>query len=156
MGISIKKSIKPTLQQDKLFKSYKAKFNVLIKRTKDKKITQFPSNWNKTIDNQTSKDSINIAFVTGPINDLSILDFDSEDSKTWFEKNICKLEDAKAHYVKTVNGYHLYFKYTKNLDELLAKYTKSKVKMILSLDLRSVGNCIFYGKGYELKKYERH
>ena len=144
------------LSNDVLFNQLNVKFPVEIKRnTHGKKDCKFPMKWKNIIDNACIGGfTDNIAFRTGKVNDITVLDFDDLDSVNWFEKNVAKIEDLKCHRVKTKQGIHLYFKYSAGLDYILAKRVKSKVKVIKCIDVRSEGNCIFYGKGYTLEKFE--
>lgn len=153
MGILVNK--KETLKNDVLFNKILTKFKVSIKRNKDgKKETVFPKNWNLIDSNTCDGNEKNIAFITGTINNITVIDFDDIESRNWFEENIGLFNKMKAHRVKTTNGYHLYFKYSLDLDRIISTYTKKKVKVIKNIDVRSNGNCIFYGNGYELEHYE--
>ena len=137
------------LTNDILFNSIEIKFPVQITRTKGKKNTQFPSKWNLINKNKCTGNEDNIAFRTGICNDITVIDFDNHESINWFENNVEKFQNVEGHRVKTTQGYHLYFKYSKELDELLASFTMKKVRVIGQIDIRSNGNCIFYGNGYK-------
>lgn len=143
------------LINDILFNSFEIKFPVEISRTKGKKNIQFPSKWNLTDKNKCTGNEDNIAFRTGICNDITVIDFDDQESIDWFNNNVDSFENVKGHRVKTTQGYHLYFKYSKELDELLASFTKKKVCVIKKIDIRSNGNCIFYGDGYNLEHFEK-
>jgi hypothetical protein len=145
-----------TLKNDALYNILTVKFPVEIKRKKDgKKEVKFYNKWQGITKNVCSGNETNIAFRTGINNDITVLDFDDEESVAWFILNVGEINSFKCHHVKTHQGIHLYFKYSKELDLLLASNSINKVKVIKAIDIRSEGNCIFYGKGYELIKFEK-
>ena len=139
------------LKNDFMFKTIESKCPVIIKRFKSgKKDVKFQMKWTGLKTNACVGNEKNIAFITGKENNLTVLDFDDEDSIEWFEENIADIDTLKCYYVKTFKGIHLYFNYSKELDILLAKFSKGRVNVIKNIDIRSEGGCIFYGAGYEL------
>ena len=143
-----------TITTDVLYNTYKVKFPVTIKRKSNgKKECTFPSDgWKHIVSNTCDGDEENIAFRTGKINNLTVIDIDDEKSYKYFQEHVDKVENLNCHLIKTTNGYHLYFQYSQELDDLLAENCKGKVKVIKSIDIRSENCVIFYGKGYKIKK----
>lgn len=142
---------------DVLYNEYKAKMPVSFKRASNGKKTdvRFPYKWKDITDNKCVGDEDNIAFKCGVENNLTVLDFDTTKAVQWFENNVYRFQHVQGHVVKTHNGYHLYYQYSQELEDVLAKHTSSKIGVVPGLDIRGKGNCIFYGKGYELKDYKQ-
>ncbi|KAJ3360556.1 hypothetical protein GGF32_008298 [Allomyces javanicus] len=96
----------------------------------------------------------NYALRAGQISDLTVVDLDkASDAKDcgieWWERNMYPLEEHPGILVKSTNGYHLYFKYSPDLNGLTGLFGAG-------VDIRNENNCIFAGKGYTVLKHRSH
>lgn len=103
-----------------------------------KKATNIPSNWTKLEKSKLGKGNV-LCVLTGLINDLTLIDFDSKEAYASFDKylidNMTKEERKKykeSYYaVRTGRGYHLYFKYEYRLP--------SKTGILPDVDIKNRG-----------------
>jgi P4 family phage/plasmid primase-like protien len=107
-----------------------------------KKNIKFPKEWqNFTIDNNIFKKSDNgLAFLTGKINDIIVIDIDNVDH---WKKILQKNKEEEPNTVKAISGsggIHLYFKYDENLENITSK-TQCFGKEY-DIDIRTNGGCI--------------
>lgn len=145
------------LKNDSLYNKYSIKFPVQIEREDNgKKKVMFPNCWKNIKKNTCLGNEQNIAFKTGKQNDLSVLDFDCNESIQWFEENFGDKDSLNCSIVKTFKGFHLYFKYTQDFENLIRDKIVKSVKMEKNIDYRGDKGIIFYGEGYELLKFEEN
>ena len=145
------------LLNDLLYKKYVVKFPVQIERDKNgKKNVKYPPSWKNIKRNTCLGNEANIAFRTGEVNDLSVLDFDCNESLKWFEENFGRKEDLGCSIIKTFKGFHLYFKYSPDFENLIKSKVVKSVKMEKNVDYRGDKGIIFYGENYNLLKFEEN
>lgn len=141
-----------TIKESVIWESLKAKFDVDIEYTNGKKkVSNMPKWTNIKTDVSTNRD--NVGIITGKINDITVIDLDIPkddeiDGISFFEENICKVNDCKFVVKTPRGGYHLYYKYCSKL-KTTAKIQKAK---LVSIDVRNDKGVIFGGKGYTIIK----
>jgi hypothetical protein len=112
-----------------------------------KHVTGMPKKW-QTITKSIYNGEQNYSILTGPINDIIVVDLDNKDGfpgKEWFEQNFFTLDNSVDTLVTSTisGGYHVYFKYTpkvKNKNNYLG----------LNVDILVDSKCVYEGKGYNV------
>jgi hypothetical protein len=111
-----------------------------------KHVSGMPVKWT-TITKSIYHNEPNYAVLTGPLNDILVIDIDNKGDfpgKEWFENNFFKLTDGLTDTLVThtiSGGYHVYFKYTQ-------KVKNHNDYRGLSIDVLCDRKCAYEGKGY--------
>lgn len=122
------------------------KFPIILKIENNKKtLTKLPKWKDITVSQKIT--GPNYAIRTGEISQLTVIDLDvKRNAKKWFEENISPLEEQNATIIKTPSGgYHLYYKYNKNI-----KTTTNWNDQ--SIDIRNDNAIVFAGEHYDIIK----
>jgi hypothetical protein len=90
-----------------------------------KKFIGLPTDWSKLTQSHINSSHTGRGILTGKLNNITIFDFDNEDSFNtfWSDNKHLNMYDYKM--VKTRRGYHIYFEYNKeciNGTDCLDKY----------------------------------
>jgi hypothetical protein len=121
----------------------------LVVDSKGKKhVNGMPRKWTE-IKTSIYNNEPNYAVLTGPVNDIIVVDIDNKGTfpgKEWFETNFFSLEPGLTNTLVTTTisgGYHVYFKYNsqiKNHNDYLG----------LNIDVLCDKKCAYEGKGYNV------
>jgi len=82
--------------------------------------------------------SLQFGIVTGPISKLFVVDLDNAEAEKWFFERESGVTLASSACVKTRKGWHIYFRWT---DELNEKVT-TKVRISEGVDIRGEGGYV--------------
>jgi phage/plasmid-associated DNA primase len=82
--------------------------------TEKKKYIGLPTDWSKLTKSSINPLHSGRGILTGKINNITIIDFDNEDSFNTFWSNNKHLNMYDYKMVKTRRGYHIYFEYNKD------------------------------------------
>ena len=134
----MEKIILQNQKENLLFFTFQSLKTYLNKKGKEqKKACYFPVGWEK-LDESNYEEQVNkyhkcIAVLTGEKNNITVVDFDTEESYI----NILKLCPEIAEYktTKTRKGYHVYFKYDKDITQT--------TDILPKVDIRNDGGCVF-------------
>ena len=156
--VSIVRSSK--MMFDKGFEPF-VKFGIDLKFTKTKNGFKkekvfLPNDWQK-MTKSTYTDSQNFAVLTGPVNNLVLIDFDvnsEEDGIGWFSFMFGLITDLFGLVTKTPSGgIHAYCTYNPIFASNLTKLSVDGLKY--PIDIKTTGGMAYQGLHYEILKNEQ-
>ena len=112
-----------------------------------KENVKLPKNWTK-LTQSIYNNEVNFAILTGKINDIIVIYLDKKNDEfiglEWIEEHFGTLENINTLITKTINnGYHLFFKYTTKLKNVINAGQKN-------IDILTDKKCCYQGNGYDI------